>query len=392
MSKLKNKLFITIVTGSRAEYGLLAPLLKKFQISNKFYLTLIITGQHLSKKYGNTFKDIIKDKFYNDYKIIDIGITSSEKNSITKSLSKSIYKFGRYFQKNRTDILLILGDRYEILGVATSAFLKGIKIAHIHGGEKTTGSLDDTFRHAITKFSNYHFVSTDEYKKRVIQLGEDRKNILNVGSLGCENISKINLINKQKLSKILKIDFKKKIFLITFNSENSSPILIDKMISNTMYNLKKFKDTTLIFTIPNHDVGADIIKKKIERFVKGNKNAYLFKSLGFKKYISLAKVTDCVLGNSSSGILEIPSLKVPTINIGNRQTGRVMALSVINSDIKKNNIYKSIIKALSTRFKKKIKNQKNPYFKNDTAKNIFNYINKIDYKQNNIKIFKDLKK
>lgn len=391
MSRSKNKLFITIVTGSRAEYGLLVPLLKKFKISKRFHLTLLITGQHLSSKYGNTYKDIIKDNYYNNYKLIDIEIKSSIKNSVTKSLSKSILKFGKYFQKNHTDILLILGDRYEILGVATSAYLNGVRIAHIHGGEKTIGSLDDAFRHSITKFSNYHFVSTNEYKKRVIQLGENKKNIIDVGSLGCENIKKINLIQKQKLNKILKIYLKKRIFLVTFNSENSGPILINKMVSNTIDILKKFKDSSYIFTIPNHDVGADIIKIKISKFVKDNKNAYLFRSLGFKNYISLAKISDCVIGNSSSGILEVPFLKVPTINIGNRQTGRVMPLSVISCDIKKNSIYRSIIKALSVNFKKKIKKQKNPYFKNNTAKNIFNFINDIDYDKTNIKVFEDLK-
>ena len=222
---------IYIVTGSRADYGLLKNLITQINKSNKFELTLIVTGQHLSKKYGNTYKEI-KNDFGKSIKFIDIKVNNSEVNSILKSISIGITKVGKYFVSKKPDLLIILGDRYEMLSFAVAALFNKVIIAHIHGGELTQGSIDDTIRHTISKFSNYHFVATKPYKKRVIQLGENPKKVFLVGGLGSENVENISYLDKKVLEKNLNIKFKKNNFLITFNSFLDDKILVKVAIRN----------------------------------------------------------------------------------------------------------------------------------------------------------------
>ena len=381
---------IYIVTGSRADYGLLKNLITEINKSNKFELTLIVTGQHLSKKYGNTYKEI-KSDFGKSIKFIDIKVNNSEVNSILKSISIGITKVGKYFASKKPDLLIILGDRYEMLSFAVAALFNKVIIAHIHGGELTQGSIDDTIRHTISKFSNYHFVATKPYKKRVIQLGENPKKVFLVGGLGSENVKNISYLDKKVLEKNLNIKFKKNNFLITFNSFLDDKISVKVAIRNMFKALNKFKNTNYIFTFPNSDLESNNIIKMIINFSKKNKNAYCFKSLGVQRYLSCMKICNVVVGNSSSGILEAPSLKTPTINIGNRQNGRIKAKSVIDCNYSSLGIQKAIKKALSKKFQKKIKNIKNPYYKKNTSIKIMNIIEQILKNKITIKKFYDIR-
>ena len=381
---------IYIVTGSRADYGLLKNLITKINKSNKFELTLIVTGQHLSKKYGNTYKEI-KSDFGKSIKFIDIKVNNSEVNSILKSISIGITKVGKYFASKKPDLLIILGDRYEMLSFAVAALFNKVIIAHIHGGELTQGSIDDTIRHTISKFSNYHFVATKPYKKRVIQLGENPKKVFLVGGLGSENVKNISYLDKKVLEKNLNIKFKKNNFLVTFNSFLDDKISVKVAIRNMFKALNKFKNTNYIFTFPNSDLESNNIIKMIINFSKKNKNAYCFKSLGVQRYLSCMKICNVVVGNSSSGILEAPSLKTPTINIGNRQNGRIKAKSVIDCNYSSLGIQKAIKKALSKKFQKKIKNIKNPYYKKNTSIKIMNFIEQILKNKITIKKFYDIR-
>ncbi len=381
---------IYIVTGSRADYGLLKNLITQINKSNKFELTLIVTGQHLSKKYGNTYKEI-KNDFGKSIKFIDIKVNNSEVNSILKSISIGITKVGKYFVSKKPDLLIILGDRYEMLSFAVAALFNKVIIAHIHGGELTQGSIDDTIRHTISKFSNYHFVATKPYKKRVVQLGENPKKVFLVGGLGSENVKNIRYLDKKGLEKNLNIKFKKNNFLITFNSFLDDKISVKVAIRNMFKALNKFKNTNYIFTFPNSDLESDNIIKMIIDFSKKNKNAYCFKSLGVQRYLSCMKICNVVVGNSSSGILEAPSLKTPTINIGNRQNGRIKAKSVIDCNYSSLGIQKAIKKALSKKFQKKIKNIKNPYYQKNTSTKIMNIIEQILKNKITIKKFFDIR-
>ena len=284
-----------------------------------------------------------------------------------------------------------MGDRYEILSAGIGSIYNDVKIAHIHGGEVTAGSIDDIIRHTITKFSDLHFVSTEAYKKRVIQMGENPKNVFNVGSLGVENIKTTKLIDKEKLEKELSIKFDKYNFLITINSFIEQNISINHFLKNFFLAIKKFKDTSFIFTMPNSDLKSDTIRNKILDFCRKNKNSFAFKSLGAQKYLSCMKICDIVLGNSSSGILEAPTLKTATVNIGDRQKGREQANSIINSDYSFKKIHDSIKKSLSLDFKKKIEKTKNPYFKKSTVLNIAKIVEKkIFEKKIEVKKFYDI--
>lgn len=381
---------VTVLTGSRADYDLLKNLIKILNKSKKIKLEILITGQHLSSNYGSTGNHI-KKEFGKICKFIDIKVNKPDVKSILNSVSLGVNKIGNYLQTNRPDALVLLGDRYEILTAAIASIFNNIKIFHIHGGEITMGSIDDTIRHSVTKFSNFHLVSTESYRKRVIQLGENPKNVFNVGSLGAENVKKIKLVKKDDLEKKFKIKFKRNSFLITVNSFIEEDVSVESYMKNIFDAFKKIKNTTFIFTLPNSDIKSYIIKDKIVKFCKKNNDSFYFTSLGSKYYLSFMNVCDLVIGNSSSGILEAPSLKKPTINIGNRQKGRIQAYSIINSKCSSQEIYKSILKCLSPKFVKNIKKVKNPYYKKYTAQNIFKILNKKIYNfETETKTFYDL--
>ena len=378
-----NKIFI--VSGSRAEIGILSNLISKYK-KNK--LTLILTGQHLDRNYQNLFdlydKKLIKTKF------IDIKLKDSEPASILNSISIGVSKFGKLFNKYKPKIVIILGDRYELLSVAVAAYFSNTKIAHIHGGEKTIGSMDDTIRHVITKFSNLHFVSNKIYKNRVIQLGEDPKTIFNVGGLSAERIKNFKPLKKNQLGKILDIKFDKFNFTITINSFFEKSISTSKAVNNLLLALKKQKNTNLFFTSSNSDLKSDQINKLITNFCKKNKNSYFFYNLGYKNYLSLLSKCDLCIGNSSSGVLEVPSLKIATINLGTRQTGRIKSDSIIDSDYQYENILSAIKKSKSRNFQKKLMLSNNPIYRKNTATNIKKIISSNLNRKVLLKSFYDL--
>lgn len=389
---MKKKLNIAVVTGSRAEYGLLYWLIKSLDSNNKINFKLIVTGMHLSKKFGNTINEIKKDGFKIDSKI-DLNLKSDSELDIGNSISLGVKKFTKKFINLKLDLLFLLGDRFEIFSAAAAANVTRTPIAHIHGGETTLGSNDEVYRHAITKMSHLHFTSTNAYKKRVIQLGEDPKNVFVVGAPGLENIKKLKLLSKTELEKKIHYKFSKKNLLITYH-----PTTLDKdknsterKFVNLLKALDRLKNTNLIFTKANADTGGAKINLLIDDYIKKNsQKSWSFTSMGQINYLSSLKYMDGVIGNSSSGIIEAPSLKIGTINIGDRQKGRIMSKSIINCSDNINDIIKSINKLYTKRFKKSLSEMKNPYDYGFASKKIINHLFTIDL--NNIikKKFYDL--
>ena len=381
---------ICVITGSRSEFDLLKNLIIEIKKDNFFDLKLFVTGAHLSKYFGETIKYIKKNKLKID-KIIDVGIKNDDISSISNSFSIGIKKFSYIFNKINPDAILILGDRYEIFSCARSACLNRIPIIHIHGGERTEGLIDEGIRHSITKLSHLHFVSTNEYKKRVIQLGESKNRVHNVGSLGVEAIKKTKLMSKKELQEELNIIFKGKVALVSYHPETLEKSKNTKNFDNFLNSLKKLRNFTFIFTMPNADLGYKYIVNKFKKFVKKNHNSIFVKSLGHRKYFSLCKYSDIVIGNSSSGIIEIPSFKKPTLNVGSRQDGRLKSGSIIDCSHNTNEILKKVTLAFSKKFYKKIKKIKNPYFNGNTSKKIKNIIKKTNFKNLIFKKFIDIK-
>lgn len=361
---------ICVVTSTRAEYGIMSRLIKNLESDSDVELQLIVTGTHLSKKFGNTITEItskITEK-------IDIDI---EKDP-SISMSVAIKKFSNIFKKLKPDILVVLGDRYEIMAVAISAILNNIPIAHIHGGETTEGAIDEAIRHSITKMSHLHFTSCQEYRNRVIQLGENPERVFNVGSLGVENITKMVLLNKDQLEKSLNFQFSSKNLMITFH-----PVTLENMTSKEQFQellsaLDELKNTKIIFTKPNSDKGNQEIINLIDSYVKTRKNTVAFTSMGALKYLSTLQFIDAVIGNSSSGIIEAPSFNISTVNIGDRQKGRIQASSIINCEPQKDKILKAIAKIYSEDFKENLLTTKNPYYKENTVDQIINVLKSFD--------------
>lgn len=366
---------IATISSTRADFGLLKNLIKKLN-RNNFKTRLIATGTHFSKQYGYTYRDILKNKIKIDEKI-NKKINTSNPLGISKIMSDHIFESSKIFEKLKPDLIILLGDRYEILASAIAAHICCIPIAHIHGGELTNGIIDDAFRHSITKLSQIHFVANKIYKKRVIQLGENPKKVFNVGGMGVDSIKATSTFSKAELEKILNIKFSEKNLLINFHPEtlnkNSAKIQTQELLSS----LKNLKNTSLFFTMPGaENENLDIIKQ-IKKFVKKNDGSYFFKSLGHKKYFSFLKIVDGMIGNSSSGLLEMPSFRKATINLGDRQSGRIKSKSVLDTKIKKKNITRSIKKIYSKKFINKIKNCKNPYGDGGASNKIVKLLKKM---------------
>ena len=382
ISKFKK---ICVVTGSRAEYGLLKNLLFLINKEKLFELQLIVTGSHLSKKYGLTVNNIIKDQFKIKNKV-DLKLNKDDTFSIANSMSSGLPKLVKLFEKNKPDIIILLGDRYEIFTAGIAASLCRIPIGHIHGGEITKSLVDEAFRHSISKMSHLHFTATNEYKKRVIQMGETPRNVHCVGGLGVESIKSTNLYSKSILEKKLNVKFLKKIVLATYHPETLKKKSSLTNLKSLFNALETLQETTVIFTMPNSDIESMVIYNSISKFVSKRKNYYLFKSLGQKKYYSCCKYSDFMIGNSSSGLLEMPTFKNFSINIGDRQFGRQKAKSVIDCNFQTKNIIKAINFVLSSPNKRKIKNVKNPYGSGGASKKIINILK--NQKFNNL-ILKD---
>jgi len=389
MNLLKSKKKVCFVTGSRSEYGLLRniliPLKKEKTISSK----LIVTGSHLLKQYGNTSNEILRDKI-KIFKKIKISKKNDNPGEITKIATQIINGLTNIFKRYKPDLIVVLGDRYEIFVTCYVATIFKIPIAHICGGEETLNSYDNQFRHAITKMSHIHFATTNTYKNKILKMGENSKNVFNYGSLAFSNLKNRKFKNKYELEKKYKIKFKKENFLITFHPEtiDNTNLLknIDKIFN--VFTHSSFSQCSFIFTASNNDHDGGKINAKILRFVNVNKNSYFIHSFGQDDYFSMLKNISGVIGNSSSGIIEVPSFKIGTINIGTRQQGRIFAKSVINCSFEANDVKKNIKKIISKKFRSNIKNLINPYYKKDTSKNIKKILIKINLKKILFKTFK----
>jgi len=369
---------ICVVTGSRAEYGLLYWLMKYIKNEKNLKLQLIVTGMHLAPKFGNTVNKILRDKFKVDRKV-KMLLPGDTPVHITKSVGLGMAGFAEALNDLKPNLLVVLGDRFELICATYAALIARIPVAHFNGGELTEGAIDEATRHSITKMSHLHFVANEVYKKRVIQLGENPKNVFNIGGTGIDNINKLKLLSKDQIGNILNIKFKSKNILVKFHPVTLEVSTAKKQFNELLRALKKNKDINLIFTKPNADTDGRTIIKQIEEFVKKNKTrSYCFTSLGQLNYLSLLKYVDGVIGNSSSGLLEVPTYKKGTINIGDRQKGRLQSSSIINC--KPN--YKSVIKAInilySSKFQKKLKKTVNPYGKGGASERAVKILKKIN--------------
>jgi GDP/UDP-N,N'-diacetylbacillosamine 2-epimerase (hydrolysing) len=373
MSKKK----ICLVTGSRAEYGLLYWLIKELQADKDFELQLIVTGMHLSKEFGLTYRVIEKD-FKIDKKI-NMYLSSDTSIGILKSMSIAQTSFARAYGKLRPDIVILLGDRYEIFSAATAAMISKIPIGHIHGGELTLGSWDDCIRHCISKMAHLHFTATEEYKNRVIQLGEKPNKVFNVGGMGIENIKKLKLFSKKELEKSINFKFNKRNILITYH-----PVTLENNSSKQQFQalldaINELDNTNIIFTKSNSDLNGKIINQMIDKYTKKySKKSAGFVSLGQTNYLSVLQYIDAVVGNSSSGLIEAPSFKIATINIGDRQKGRIKAESVIDCNPNKKSIKSSIKKIYSRDFQKSLNDVKNPYDNGMPSKKIVRVLKNLN--------------
>jgi len=382
---------ICLITSSRSDFGLLKNLIIKIKKNKNFHTSVIASGSHFSKSFGNTQNEIKKSGIIIKEKIVS-NFDSSQISGVSKIISSSIIKSSQLFKKLKPDLLIVLGDRYEILASVLSAHLSRIPIAHIHGGEVTQGSLDDAFRHSITKMSHIHFVANKVYQKRVIQLGENPKYVFDVGGLGVDSIYNTKFIKKEELEIKFNFKFQKYNFLVNFHPETLSKKKARNQIKILLSALKTFKKTNFFFTYPGADLENKEIIDEIRKCIKLNDNFYFFKSLGHINYFSFLNCVDGMIGNSSSGILEMPYFKKGTVNIGLRQKGRLLAKSVINTKINKLNIKKSVKKILSKNFLKNINSLKNNLYGSPGASDkIIKILKKINYENIFQKTFFDTK-
>lgn len=380
---------ICVVTGTRAEYGLLVPLMHEINNDEDLQLQIIATGTHLSPEFGLTYKEIEKE-FKIDKKI-EMVLSSVTSIGVSKSMGLAQISFSEAYENLKPDIVVVLGDRYEIFSAASVAMICRIPIAHLSGGELTAGAIDDSIRHCITKMSHIHFVATEEYKNRVIQLGEDPKMVFNFGEAGLDNILNLKLLDKEEFEKSIGFKLNKKNILFTYHpttlDDNNK---ISEDIDTILGFLSQLTDTNIIFTKANSDTGGRIINAKLEQFVSQHANSMLFSSLGRLRYLSALQFVDAVVGNTSSGIVEAPSFKIGSINIGDRQDGRVKAKSVIDCLPTKESLSNAFEKLYSDQFQSELKNITNPYYCEQASSKIKNVLKSIHLDNIIYKKFRDV--
>jgi len=353
---------ICVFTGTRSEYGLLYPLLKKIQKSKDFDLQLIVSGMHLSSEFGLTYKQIEADGFKIDEKT-EILLSSDTDEGVCKTIGVALISLTDSLRRLKPDLFIVLGDRYETFAASLTAYTMKIPIAHIHGGETTEGAFDEAYRHSITKMSYLHFTSTEVYKHRVIQLGESPERVFNVGAIGLDNINELQLMTIEELEKEIGVCLKeKKNVIVTFHPTTLEPETNQENTLQLLMALDQTDDIKILFTKSNSDSQGRRINELLAEFVDKNpEKSKLIDSLGQLRYLSCLKHFDCVIGNSSSGIIEAPYFKTPTVNIGDRQKGRVKPESVIDCNTYSLDIKRAIEKAFSQEFRSSIKKMNLPY-------------------------------
>jgi GDP/UDP-N,N'-diacetylbacillosamine 2-epimerase (hydrolysing) len=365
-----NKSKICVVTGSRAEYGLLYWLLKKLESAEDFELELVVTGMHLSPEFGMTYKEIEKDGFPIAEKI-PMLLSSDAPAGVTKSTGLGLIGFADLFDRSRPDVVVVLGDRFELFAVASAALFAAIPIAHIHGGEVTTGAFDEAIRHSITKMASLHFTAAEAYRKRVIQLGEQPDTVFNVGAPGLENIQKISLLTKEETEQSLGLKLGQKSLLVTWHPVTLEPGRAKQDLKVLLDALDKLDDTKFVFTKSNADNEGRSLNRIIVDYVTScPEKAVVHTSLGQLRYLSTLKQVTGVIGNSSSGIIEAPSVKTGTINIGRRQEGRVRASSIIDCDPDLESICSAFERLFSPEFQSLVQHTRNPHDGGPVSENI----------------------
>lgn len=381
---------ICVVTGTRAEYGLLYWLMKEIQDDNELELQIIATGMHLSPEFGLTYKEIEKDFIIN--KKIEMLLSSDTSIGISKSMGLAQISFAEAYEELKPDIVVVLGDRYEIFSAVSSAMIARIPIVHLHGGEATEGLIDEPIRHSITKMSQLHFTATEEYKNRVIQLGEHPSRVFNVGGMGIENIKRLKLLSREEFEESIDFKLNKKNILVTFHPVTLESSTAKKQFQELLNAIDKLEDTNIIFTKANSDTDGRIINQMIDEYVtKNSHKAVVFTSLGQLRYLSALQFVDAMVGNSSSGLAETPSFKIGTINIGDRQKGRIKASSVIDCEPNENSIQDAFAKLYSQEFQKVVKETINPYGEGCASKKIVRTLKTVDLENILKKSFYDLK-
>lgn len=366
---------ISVLTATRAEYGLLSPVIKKLMKEPGLDVRVVVTGMHLSPEFGLTYREIEEDGVPIDRKI-EMLLSADTPVAVTKSMGVAMIGFADYFSELKPDALLVLGDRYETLSVCMAAMNERIPIFHIHGGEITEGAIDDAIRHCITKLSYLHFTSTEVYRKRVIQLGEEPGRVFNVGALGVENAKNSGMLSREELETSIDWELGDKFAVLTFHPVTLEKNTAEEQITELLIALNNFPDINFIATKANSDTGGRIINEKLGKYASENKHLRCFDSLGMKRYLSAIKNAEFVIGNSSSGIIEAPAFGIPTINIGDRQKGRIRGRSIIDCIAERKSIICAINKALSSELKETCRTEESPYGKGNTSDIIVSVLRK----------------
>lgn len=381
---------ICVITGTRAEFGVLSYLMKLINEDSEFELQIIATGMHLSPEFGYTYNDILKAGF-NVNKKIEILLSSDTSVGVSKSIGLAQISFSEAYEELQPDLILVLGDRYEIFAAVSAAMISRIPIAHLNGGEKTEGAIDESIRHCLTKMSHLHFTAINEYRNRVIQLGENPNRVFNVGEIGLDNIELMKFYTKEEFENSINFKLNKKNILITFHPVTLEKGMAEKQFKELLNAVDELKDTNIIITHSNSDMEVRKIIAMIEQYVASNSSkAISFSSLGYHRYLSALQFVDAVVGNSSSGIIEAPSFNIGTINIGNRQKGRVQPESVINCLPEKKCILEAFNVLYSKEFKNKLKSIQNPYGKGGSSEKLLKILKEISFKDLLNKNFYDL--
>lgn len=358
---------ICVVTGTRAEYGLLYWLMKEIQADKDLHFQLVVTGMHLSPEFGLTYRAIEDDGFTIDAKV-EMLLSSDTPSGIAKSIGLGVIGFADALASLCPDIMVVLGDRYEILAAVQAALVTRIPVAHIHGGETTEGAIDESIRHAITKMSHLHFVAAEPYRNRVIQLGEHPDTVFNVGALGIENIKRLQLLDKSQLEQSINFEFGTTSFLVTYHPATLGASTPQAAMQALLDALDHFPAVKIIFTKPNSDTAGRVLAQMVDEYSQRNKNrVVVFNSMGQIRYLSALQFVTAVIGNSSSGIIEAPACHVPTVNIGDRQSGRLKAETIIDCSETTESIVEAITKALSPSFQERSKQGRGLYGDGETA-------------------------